>query len=215
MTAAILEFMVAILSEPRTNQTNRAPCSLRPSVDPVEQKLERRMRLRTLEDLRAIEQQPALADARLDGDHTIPQILLPPCPPARERRGRVEPGQRRYARRLRALTQFPHRAVVEEEVGFSGEAPRGGLGGAAARGPGSPQGWFSRRRWFSAAGPPWQAGWCRRARAAPTRARSTSAASVAGRSPSDGFRWARRDAGQDSSRRRRSPRSFHPVRRTP
>src|SRR5690606_41581339 len=60
-------------------------------VDPVEQELERAVRLRAERDLRAEEEELALAHLGLDDGGAALEVVLPPRPAAAQRLCRVEP----------------------------------------------------------------------------------------------------------------------------
>src|SRR6185503_6323302 len=85
-------------------------------VNPIEQELERPVRLRAECDLRSKQKQLALADFRLQDSNAVLQILLSPGPAASERLVAVKPRDRLYASHRGVRAQPEHRAVVEEHI---------------------------------------------------------------------------------------------------
>src|SRR5262249_27231746 len=85
-------------------------------VQRVEQQLEGSVRLRALEDFRAVEDEMSVADTRVDGEDTAFEILLTPRPAAAQRRRRIEPGERLDAGVGRAGPELEHGTIVEEDV---------------------------------------------------------------------------------------------------
>src|SRR5688572_19049830 len=91
------------------------PCRAGAIQNAVEEKLESRMRLRTLQDFRPEEKHTALAERRLRRNHAVLEVLLAPGPTALQRRLRIEPRDSGDAG-----TRAKNRAVVEEHTGMLG-----------------------------------------------------------------------------------------------
>src|SRR5262245_58270578 len=87
-----------------------------PHKDPVEQQLERSVRLRTKQNLRAIQHQLALTDRRFHNRGRVLQISLPERPSTSQRLVAVEPGNRAHAALPRGIIHLERRTAIEEEV---------------------------------------------------------------------------------------------------
>src|SRR6266404_1063517 len=85
-------------------------------VDPIEQELERSVRLSAERDLRSKQKQLALSYSRFGDSHAILQILLTPSPTASERFVAVKPCHRLHTFHRSVGAQPEHRAVVKEYV---------------------------------------------------------------------------------------------------
>src|SRR5207247_2478317 len=83
--------------------------------NPVEQKLERAMRLRAPRNLRPEQDQVSLTHGRFNDLDRLIQVLLAPRPAAPQRRRRIEPGDRFHALQRGLRLQPERRAVIEED----------------------------------------------------------------------------------------------------
>src|ERR1700693_3455659 len=87
-----------------------------PIIQPVEEELERSVRLGAEVDLRSQHHYLAFAHSRFGDGRASVQILLAPCPAAVEHLSSLEPAHGRRVVRLRLGAQLEHRAAIEEHI---------------------------------------------------------------------------------------------------
>src|SRR5687768_16131209 len=92
-------------------------CYRGPIIQPIEEQLERPMRLCPEQDLRAEQEQLALAHIGLGHGNGILEVLLSPRPAAAQWCFRIEPGNRAYTTRRGITAETERGAAVEHEVG--------------------------------------------------------------------------------------------------
>src|SRR5436309_6135829 len=85
-------------------------------IDPIEQELERPMRLTAEGDLGTEEIELSTSDGRFDRRRAALEKVLPPRPTAAQRRRRIEPCHRAHALQRRIGAEPEYRTVVVEDV---------------------------------------------------------------------------------------------------